>query len=62
MSYAKNETEKGNANLRVSRGTHSGGIQFFLEQVRSVQDSLTTGFLINTVSRGTPCWLARNKS
>jgi len=39
----------------------SGGIQIFEEQVLSLQDSLTTGSLITTVSRGKPCWLARYK-
>ena len=40
---------------------NSGGIQIFQEQVLSLQDSLTTGSLIITVSRGKPCWLSQYK-
>jgi len=36
----------------------SSGIQIFKELVLSLQDSLTTGSVIITVSRGKPWWLA----
>jgi len=39
----------------------SGEIQTFQEQVLSLQDSLATGSLIITVSRGKPCWLSQYK-
>ena len=39
----------------------SGKVQIFQEQVLSLQDSLTTGSLIITVSRGKPCWLSQYK-
>jgi len=41
--------------------TFSSRVQIFYEQVLSLQDSLTAGSLIITVSRGKPCWLARYK-
>ena len=39
----------------------SGEIQIFQEQILALQDSLTTGSLIITVSRGKPCWLSQYK-
>jgi len=36
----------------------SSGIQIFKELVLSLQDSITTGSVIITVSRGKPWWLA----
>ena len=39
----------------------SGEIQIFEEQALPLQDSLTTGSLIITVSRDKPCWLSQYK-